>query len=366
MQVKKHAPDFLLLWVSIALAIFGVLMVYSASSVYADVHFDNQFYFLKKQAKLLILGITTIVLVMRVKYWKLRDMAPLILLISILALILVLIPGIGIERNFSRRWLWIGFTDFQPSELSKVATVIFLATFLERKGERMQLFKKGFIPALSVLGLVCLLILGEPDLGTAALLAFTGFVMLFIGGARIGHLVGLAGMGSAMMGLAIYLKPYRLQRFLAFLNPWADPRGSGYQIIQALYALGPGGLWGLGLGNSRQKLLFLPEPHNDFILSIIGEELGFICTTMVVLAFAIIAWRGFRIALKAPDTFSCLLAVGITSMITLQAALNILVVTASIPVTGITLPFISYGGTSLLITMGSIGILLNISKYIQI
>jgi len=366
MNYSKQTPDKTILVVTFSLIIFGVIMVYSASSFYADINYDDQFYYLKRQAVWALLGFIALQITMRIKYWKYKEIIPVILMVCLSTLVIVLIPGIGIVVNDSRRWLGIGIARFQPSELSKICVIIFLAWFLEKKGPRIKSFTKGVVPTLLIVSVVCGLILFEPDLGTAVLIGVTGVAMLFVAGLTIPHLFTLMMGGGVALAAAIYFKPYRMLRFLSFLNPWADPTGSGYQIIQALYALGPGGLIGLGLGNSRQKLLYLPEPHTDFIFSIVGEELGFIATALVVSAFLILAMRGFRIAMRAPDAFGSFLAAGITFMIMIQVAINILVVTATIPVTGMTLPLISSGGSSLFITMSMIGILLNISRYIRV
>ncbi len=366
MRSTNQAPDKTIMFITLALVVFGVIMVYSSSSFFADINFGDQFHFFKRQLAWAVLGFIGMQMTTRIKYWKYKDLIPLIAMICFSTLILVLIPGIGVKINDARRWISLGITRFQPSELSKICIVIILAWLLERKGKKISSFKQGVLPALMIIGLASVLILVQPDLGTSVIVAFTGFGMLFVAGLTVPHMMGLIVSGAGIIVAAIAFKPYRMRRFLTFLDPWADPSNAGYQIIQALYALGPGGLIGLGLGNSRQKLLYLPERHTDFILSIIGEELGFIATALVVLAFIVLAIRGFRIAMRAPDTFGMLLAAGITLMITIQASINILVVTATIPVTGMTLPFISSGGSSLFISMTSIGILLNISRYIRV
>ncbi|QOR36219.1 putative lipid II flippase FtsW [Clostridium sp. 'deep sea'] len=366
MKQSKQTPDKTIIIITMVLVIFGVIMVYSSSSFFADITYGDQFHFFKRQLVWAILGFVAMNITMRIKYWKYKELVPLIATVCFATLILVLIPGIGIDVKGSRRWINLGVTRMQPSELAKICLVILLAWLLERKGKKIVDFKKGVLPALVIIGLICGLILIEPDLGTAAVIGFTGVGMLFIAGLKWSHLFGLFIAGVMGIGVAIIAAPYRMRRFITFLNPWEDPSGAGYQIIQALYALGPGGLIGLGLGNSRQKLLFLPERHTDFIFSIIGEELGFLATSLVVIAFIILAIRGFRIAMRAPDTFGMLLASGITLMIVIQATLNIMVVTALIPVTGMTLPLISSGGASLFITMASLGILLNISRYIRV
>jgi cell division protein FtsW len=240
-----------------------------------------------------------------------------------------------------------------------------MAYSLAERQQKLGNFWRGVVPHAALAGAVCALILKEPDLGTAVAIAGTVFVMWFVAGVRASHLAVMTAAVVPLVAAAIWLEEYRRERFLAFLNPWADPLGDGFHIIQSLYALGSGGLFGLGLGQSRQKLFYLPERHTDFIFAILGEELGFIGAAAVLALFFFFAWRGYKIAIAAPDTFSCLLAVGITTMVVLQAIINIGVVTGSMPITGITLPFISFGGSSLIPILASIGILLNISKHTQ-
>ncbi len=359
---RIQTPDRII-WIAVLiLLVVGVLMVYSASSYLSEVRFDDQFHYLKRQFIFAITGLILMRITMSIKYWKYKTLIPLIALICYGSLILVFIPGIGVERNGALRWINLGFTLFQPSELSKLCLIILLAWFLERKGERIKTFGMGVMPALVLVGVACALIVTN-DLSTTAIIAVTSGVMLFIAGMRWLHLGGLLIAGGGAFALAVSVKGYRLSRLYSFFNPWADASGSGYQVIQSLYALGPGGLIGRGLGNSRQKMLFLPEPHTDFIFSIIGEELGLIATVLIVTLFIVIGIRGFQIAKNAPDLFGRLLASGITASILIQAFMNIMVVTALLPVTGVPLPFISSGGTSLWITMASMGILLNISRH---
>lgn len=360
---NRKSPDYvLMLTVSVLLAI-GVVMVYSSSFVKAADWFNDGFYYLKRQVFWTIMGLGFMILFTNFDYWKWNRLAKPGLIVVMILLIVVLIPGIGRSVKGASRWIPVGPFQVQPSEIMKTAFVIYLAKYLSETRELIRDFKQGFLPPLILLGLVFGLILAEPDLGTALAIGATTYVMLFVAGARIKHLIGLASMAiPGILGLII-IEPYRMKRLMSFLDPWASPQGSGFQIIQALYALGSGGLFGVGLGQSRQKFFYLPEQHTDMIFAIIGEELGFIGTVTVLLLFALFAWRGYKVAVHAPDGFSSLMAAGITSMITLQAALNIGVVTSSLPMTGIPLPFLSYGGSSLIFTMASIGILLNISRY---
>jgi cell division protein FtsW len=256
--------------------------------------------------------------------------------------------------------------SFQPAEAAKLAMALYLANFLANRGARLREFRRGVVPPLLITGLMFGLILAQPDLGSALSIGLVTFVMLFVGGARVTHLVGLVLIGIPGVLAAILGEEYRRRRLLAFLDPWADPQGAGFHIIQSLLALGSGGLLGVGLGNSRQKFFYLPERHTDFIFSILGEELGLIGTGAVVVLFALFAYRGFRVARRAPDQFSSLLAAGITTMVVLQAVLNIGVTTGVLPITGVPLPFLSFGGSSLLFTMIASGMLLNISQYARV
>jgi len=366
LPLKPKSPDFILFFAVIALLGLGVIMVYSASAVSAQVNFADSYYFLKRQLLWTFLGICAMLFTLSVDYHVWRNLAKPILLVTIILLILVLVPGLGRVVNGARRWLGFGSVYLQPSEFAKLGMVLFCAASLSLRQDKITRFRAGLLPHLLILCLVFGLILKEPDLGTALAIAGTVFIMLFTAGAKISHLVALGMVGVAGIVAAIIAEPYRLRRLLAFSNPWADPLDAGYHIIQSLYALGSGGLFGVGLGRSREKFLYLPEPHTDFIFAILGEELGFIGTATVLLLFFLFAWRGLKVALAAPDIYGSLLAAGLTSMIVLQALMNIAVVTASMPVTGIPLPFISFGGSALILTLSGVGILLNISRYISL
>jgi cell division protein FtsW len=363
MTNKRRTPDFLIFFAAVTLLGIGVIMVFSASSVTAAGLRDDAYYYLKKQSLWAGLGVIAMVAFMNIDYRLWRRAGKLILVITVILLLMVLVPGLGREGLGARRWLVLGPINIQPSEIAKLSLVIFLAGYLASKGEQIREFRAGLLPAMVLLGGTFLLILRQPDLGTAAALTGTLAWMLFAAGANFAHLVGLGLAALPGVMYAVFSKEYRARRMLSFLNPEADPLGFGYHIIQSLYALGSGGPVGLGLGRSRQKWYYLPERHTDFIFAIIGEELGFIGAMLVLLLFLLFAWRGFRIAITAPDTFGSLLAVGITTMISLQALINIGAVTGSLPITGIPLPLISYGGSSLLPSLAGIGILLNISRY---
>ncbi|MCK8817334.1 stage V sporulation protein E [Natroniella sulfidigena] len=361
--MQQKAPDFVIFFVIIVLLGIGVAMVFSATSILAYQRFGDSFHYLKRQLGWSVLGIAAMTTFMNIDYHRYLKWAPKILLVSIISLILVLIPGIGHVIGGSRRWFIILGLRVQPSEIAKVALVIYLARYLSLKNDQLKSFFKGLLPPLAILGAVFILILLEPDLGTAATIAGTAVVMLVAAGASYVHLGSLVAMGIPGLLYMIISEPYRRDRLLAFLDPWQDPLDTGFHIIQSLYALGSGGLFGMGLGRSRQKFFYLPEPGTDFIFAVLGEELGFIGTFTIVTLFFLFAWRGLQIALHAQDLFGSILAVGITTMITLQAVINMGVVTGSMPVTGITLPFISYGGSSLVIMLSGVGILLNISRF---
>ncbi len=363
MYPRKKSPDILLFAATVLLLSIGIVMVYSASQVTAYEKLGDTFYYLKRQLVWAVIGISAMVSVMNLDYWRLRRYSTLIVAGSFFLLVIVLIPGIGRELNGARRWVGFGAYAIQPSELAKLTLVIYMAHFLTRQNERVKDFWRGVVPVLGLLAAAGALIMLEPDLGTSVALAGTVFLMLFVAGANLAHLFGLACAALPVLGALIFGSEYRRRRFFAFLNPWGDPSDTGYHIIQALYALGSGGLFGVGLGRSRQKLFYLPESHTDFIFAIISEELGFIGALAILLLFFFLIWRGFRVAISAPDSFSSVLAAGLTTMIALQLIINIGVVTASLPVTGIPLPFISSGGSSLVFTMMGVGILLNISRY---
>ncbi|MCK8823674.1 stage V sporulation protein E [Fuchsiella alkaliacetigena] len=358
---EAENPDFIIFFTVISLLGIGIMMVFSSTSIRAYADYGDSFYFLKRQLGWSALGIIAMVLFMKIDYNIYKRLARVSLLGSIVLLVLVLF--IGRVVGGSRRWLGVGSLGIQPSEIVKVTIVIYMAHYLSTKQEKLNSFTKGLIPPLLVLGLVCSLILMQPDLGTTITIAGTVMVMFLAAGVKIKHLLGLSMAGAGGLAYLIISAPYRRRRLLAFLDPWSDPLDSGFHIIQSLYALGSGGLFGAGIGQSRQKFFYLPEPGTDFIFAIIGEELGFIGVLVIVALFFLFAWRGLKVALDAPDLFASLLAVGITMLITLQAIVNIGVVTGSMPVTGMTLPFISYGGSSLGVMLIGVGILLNISRY---
>ncbi|WJH33087.1 stage V sporulation protein E [Paenibacillus sp. CC-CFT747] len=363
MGKARAMPDLIIMTSAVMLLVIGVLMVYSASAVLAFREFGDSFYYVKRQAIFAALGIGAMILTANVDYWVWKKYAKLGLLICFVLLLIVLIPGIGVVRGGARSWLGIGSFGIQPSEFMKLGMILFLAKLLSQEQSRITLFTRGLLPPLLIMGAAFGLIMLQPDLGSGTVLVGASLLIIWTAGARVMHLsmLGLAGV-AGFVGL-ILNAPYRLKRITGFLDPWADPLGSGYQIIQSLYAIGPGGLVGLGFGKSLQKYSYLPEPQTDFIYSIVAEELGFMGGAFVIGLFAVLVWRGIRTAISAQDTFGSLLAIGITGMVAVQVMINIGVVIGMFPVTGITLPFISAGGSSLTLMLTAIGILLNISRY---
>ena len=355
--------DYPLFITVILLATFGIIMIYSASNIWALYKFNDAFKFVKHQGLFFIIGLFLLVFISRVKYTKYYEKANIILFTVLILLILVIIPGIGTVRNGSRSWFGIGSFGLQPSEAAKIALIIFTSKYLVNNERNLKDIKKGLLPILGIIFFVFGLIMLQPDFGTGVIIVISTIGLLFIGGVNFKFFIRLGILGVIGVVVLILIAPYRLERILSFLNPWSDPLGSGFQIIQSLYAIGPGGLFGYGFLNSRQKHFYLPEPQTDFIFSIISEEFGFMGVLIVTSLFLIVIVRGFKIARKSDELFGKYLAFGITFQIAFQAILNLMVVVGLIPVTGVTLPFLSYGGSSLLITLCSIGILLNISRY---
>ena len=354
--------DYFLFASVIIICIFGIIMIYSASSIWAEFKYQDAFKYVKQQSLFFIVGIFIMLLVSKIDLNFLKKKANLILGICFLLLVLVLIPGIGTIRNGSRSWFGIGGLGVQPSEFAKLGLIIFVSKYLANNQKNMEDVKKGALPIFLVIGVFFLLIMLEPDFGTAMVIALTLIALIFISGLKISFFVKLGVLGLAGIVALILAAPYRMARIVSFLNPWSDPLGSGYQIIQSLYAIGPGGLLGQGFLNSRQKHFYLPEPQTDFIFSIISEEFGFLGVLIVCGFFFFIFYRMLRIALRSNDLFQKYLAFGLAFGILIQAVLNLAVVVGLIPVTGVTLPFFSYGGSSLLISMISVGLVLNVSR----
>ncbi len=352
-----------LLVVVIILSLFGALMIYSSSYVWASYKFNDPYKYLKAQLIFLIIGYILMLFVSNYSYHNYRKYSNIIFTLCLIMLILVLIPGIGSIRNGSRSWFGIGGFGIQPSEFTKLALIIFTSKYLTNNERNLKDIKKGVFPILAILMLVFGLIMLEPDFGTGVVIVMTIVVLLFVSGVKMNFFIKIGVIGIIGVVILILIAPYRMERIISFVNPWSDPLGSGFQIIQSLYAIGPGGLLGLGLGNSIQKHFYLPEPQTDFIFAIISEEFGFMGVLIVSILFITIIYLGFKIAINCEDKFGKYLAFGITFGLAFQALLNLMVVVGLIPVTGVTLPFLSYGGSSLLISMLSIGILLNISKH---
>ena len=360
----RTPPDTALLLGTAALLALGLVMVLSSSSVTAGIGLHDTYYYFKRQLLWIVVGLVAFYVCFRLDYWHWRRFAPWILVGTLVLLVAVLIPHVGREVGGARRWLGVGSATFQPSELAKLTMVVYVAAWLSARGaERVGHFVRTALPVLALVGGVAFLILREPDLGTAGALVATSMVMLYTAGVPVGQFIAILGVAVPVLAAAIFTSTYRRNRFLAFLNPQAHPLESGYHILQSLYALGSGGLFGVGLGQSRQKYFYLPEEHTDFIFAVLGEELGLIGGLVVLALFGLVIWRGFRIAANAPDLFGTLLATGVTTMLAIQAVVNIGVVTAVLPITGIPLPLISFGGSSLVFTMAGLGMLANISTH---
>lgn len=375
-RLEKRRPfyigqlDFPLLFAIALLCAFGLVMLFSASYYYAQntaaTRYDS-FFYLKSQAMYLAVGLVAMYVVSRVDYHFFDKIRVFALVGTLLLMLLVLVPGLGVSRNGAQRWLGIpgtGFT-FQPSELAKFALIVYMAGFMSRRPQAMKNLTKGVFPMLFIMGAFGLVLLLQKNMSMMVILLMTGVVMLFLGGAEIKHLLLLAGIALPILVVAVLMEDYRQSRVLMFMDPWESTEKGAYQLRQALIALGAGGVFGQGLNFSRQKLLFLPYGESDFIFAIIGEELGFIGCTLLILTYLFIIYRGIRIAMRCKDRFGSLMAAGITAVIGMQAAINIAVATSSIPPTGQTLPFVSAGGTSLMIFLAAAGILLNISRNIE-
>ncbi|OIO75369.1 MAG: putative lipid II flippase FtsW [Elusimicrobia bacterium CG1_02_37_114] len=360
-MTKFYNSNLGLIITSLILLCFGLVMVYSSSAIVTGEKKQDSFFFLKKQVLWAVVSIACFFFFLIYDYKKLQKFSQIGLVVSIILLILVLIIGKPVRDV--RRWLTIGPVNFQVSELTKIFIVIFLANYLDRKKSKIKDFFSGLLPALIAVGAVVFLIAIEPDLGIPLVIVIVSAILLFIAGARWIHLFSITAVAAAAGYLAIISKGYRIERFISFLNPWKYSDSSGYQLVQSLISLGSGGFWGRGLGNSQLKKFYLPEMHTDFIFSIVGEELGVIGVLLIVLLFVSLLYNGCKIALEATDLFGTLLAAGVTFTIVIQAFFNIAVCCGCIPTKGISLPFFSYGGSSLITTFIGIGILANISQH---
>lgn len=351
-----------LLIVSTILICVGIVMIYSASSYYAYEKFNDSAFYLKRHFIHALAGMALALFFVTFDYKRLRSYSRLLLGLSLFGLVLALLPGIGHASGGAKRWVRLGFIGFQPSEFAELFLIIYMADLLDRKEHCIRNFFQGFLPALVIMGMATLLILLQPDLGSAAALMAVLLVMMFAAGANTAQLLPFLLPAVPVFYFLIFKVAYRLRRIVSYLDPWGDMQGAGFQIVQSFLALGSGGLCGVGLGLSKQKLFYLPQAHTDFIFSIIGEEMGIIGTMGVVVLFVLFVWEGIHISLKAKDLFGRLLALGITVSTGLAAAINIGVSTGAIPTKGLPLPFISYGGTSLIINIIGVGILINIAN----
>ncbi len=361
MEVRRGFDSTILL-LAVALTCFGVVMVYSSSSIMAAKKFGDGFYFLKRQGLYALLGCGIMALFMYLDYHRLRRLAVPFFLVCGLLLVAVLIPGIGVHAGGASRWIRLPGFSVQPAELVKLGMILYMAHSLAKKRDKIRSFKLGFTPYMLVLALLLVLLLLQPDLGSALTVGAVAMVMLLVAGTRLSYLVSVVILALPFLYFAVMSVDYRRRRILAFLNPWEDPSNSGFQIIQSWIAFGTGGLVGNGLGEGKQKLFFLPEAHTDFIFSVVGEELGFLGVLVVAAMMLVLVMRGIRAALNAPDDFGRFLAFGITLLLGLEAFTNMAVVMGMLPTKGLALPFLSYGGTSLLTTLMAVGILLNVSS----
>ena len=360
MHKTKQRQIFLIVLV-LFLCLFGMVMIYSASSYSSENLYGDSFHFVKKQLFGFLLGIVMFIVGYKFDYHKFYKLRFYIFVLSLVLLALVFVPGIGISANGARRWIGFGGLNLQSSEVAKFGFVIFSSCYLSKNYKKTKTFK-GILPILMAGGSICLLVMLEPNMSVTMCIGMVMIIMLIIGGMSFKHFIILAIPALALVVLLILIEPYRLSRLMAFINPWANPKEDGYQLIQSLYSLGAGGLFGVGLFNSRQKYLFLPFAESDFIFAIIGEELGFIGAVLILSIYILIIAIGIKISLNAYDRLGSYLSAGIVSVIAIQLLINIAVVTGSIPPTGIPMPFISAGGTSLSVFMGAIGILCNVGK----
>jgi len=363
--MREKSVDKLLLTIVLILLAFGLVMIASAGVIYSETRFADEYYFFKHQFFFGVLpGLLVLYIFSRIDYHFWRKISVPLFFVSVIFLILVFVPGIGSRIYGASRWIQLGPFSFQPSEMAKLSIIIYLAAWLESRGiRRIKDVFEGFLPFLGIMGLIGFLIMKQPDTGTLGIIILTSMSIFFVSGASVRHIFSLGAIGAFVLWILIKIEPYRFNRISTFLDPKVDPQGIGYQINQALLAIGSGGLWGVGLGHSRQKFNYLPEPVGDSIFAIIGEELGMIGAVILVVLIILLALRGIKIAKNSPDMFGRLLATGIIMWVVFQAFINISANIALVPLTGVPLPFVSYGGTSLIFLMSAVGILLNISKH---
>lgn len=359
---KLHKPDYILAIVVFTLIIFGLIMISSASAVISYTQTDTPYYFFWRQTISLVVGVVVWVVCYLVDYHFWKKFALPLLILTIILLMAIFIPQLVVCSGGACRWIRIGPLSLQPAEIAKLTFVLYLAAWLEKRGRYIRKFFYGFLPFFIVLSIITFLIMSEPDLGTMSVIVATGIAMFFVAGASLPYLILGGAFGCGILWFLIKTAPYRMERLMVYLDPSKDIQGIGYHINQALLAIGSGGILGLGFGQSRQKYNYLPHAEGDSIFAIIAEELGFIKTSLIIILFLILAWRGFQVARKAPDIFGRLVACGITCWLIFQALINIAAMVGLVPLTGIPLPFISHGGTSLVVSLAGIGILLNISR----
>jgi cell division protein FtsW len=361
--LEEKRCDLIILLVTLILVTIGTVMIYSSSSIMAMEKFKDEYYFLRKQVVFVFLGLGTMIIMSKIPYYHLRKVAYPGIFVSIALLSLLFVPGFGVKVGGATRWLRLGGLTFQVTELVKVAIILFLAHFFTKKIEYIKEFTRVFLVPLSIGSVIIGLVLLQPDFGTSVVIIIVMMSMLYLAGCRIVYMTGLASVFvPAGVALIIY-KHYRLERLLSFLDPWKDPSNSGFQITQSFISFGSGGTFGVGLGNSVQKLFYLPELHTDFILAVIAEEGGFVMVAIVIILFVLLIIGGLRVSIQCPDLFGTLLAGGLTIVIAMEAFINMACVMGLLPTKGLVLPFLSYGGTSLIVSMASVGILLNISSY---
>lgn len=351
--------DQALVWLTLALLLFGMVMVFSASSGMSENRFGSPYLFFRKQLIWDAIGVVVLLITMRIDYHKWQKWALPMLALSALLLAAVLVVGPVVKG--ARRWIHLGPVTFQPSEFAKLSLILWVSSFLDRHRSQMTQFKKGFLPPLLVMGVICGLMLKEPDLGTPLMLGSVCMMLMYMSGAELRHMIGTALLASVPLYYQLFHVGYRQKRMLAFLDPWGNAQGAGYQLTEALMAFGSGGLFGKGIGASQLKQIALPDPHTDFIFPVIGEELGFVGACGLVLLFVLWGWRAWQTVRRAPDLFGQLVATGITCWVLLQATINMAVSMGLLPTKGLPMPFVSFGGSSVVITLVAVGILINIS-----
>ena len=362
MMPRLTRPDMWMLGAVAGLLGLGIVMVLNVSYFQAGMRYGDPYLFFRKHLVSVGFGLCVMLLVSRIRLELLERWAVVMLPLCMLALLLVLTPGIGVERGGARRWIALGGFSVQPSEVVKLGVVLFLARWISQRRDRMESFTNGIIPALVCVGICSALIMAQPDFGSTVIIGALALLMLYVGGARPLHIGGLVMLGVVGIVAAIQVAPYRMRRLLAFLDPFEHAQDGAWQLVQSLIAVGSGGVTGVGLGQSKQKMAFLPEAHTDFIFALVGEELGLIGALIVLTLFVVVAVRGFRVAARHPDSFASLLAFGLTAVLILSAVVNIGVVVGLLPTKGLPLPFLSYGGSALLVTMIEVGVLASLSR----